>query len=264
MIRKLTEQDRKMCMDFTAHKPAENLFIIGDIEAFGFDSDFQDVWGDFDDAGQMRAVLLRYRENYIVFAPEPHGFNALAIAETIQASIKPGDMISGLASVVREVLPHMEREPEKLRETYYAKCEALKDLSVPTSAVRKGTVKDVPRIAALYDQIAEFEQNDNRSEGLRTSMEEGVSRCFYIEKEAHMVSAAMTTAENSMSAMVVGVCTLPGCKKKGYASACMMALCFELLAEGKYLCLFYDNPDAGTIYKKIGFQDIGKWIMAIY
>ena len=44
----------------------------------------------------------------------------------------------------------------------------------------------------------------------------------------------------------------------------MVALCEELLGEGKELCLFYDNPDAGTIYKKLGFEDIGFWIMNSY
>lgn len=79
-----------------------------------------------------------------------------------------------------------------------------------------------------------------------------------------MVSSAMTTAENSMSSMVIGVCTLEAYKKKGYATACMKRLCAELLREGKYLCLFYDNPEAGTIYKNLGFEDIGKWVMHTY
>lgn len=30
------------------------------------------------------------------------------------------------------------------------------------------------------------------------------------------------------------------------------------------LCLFYDNPAAGRIYKRIGFRDIGKWCMWTY
>jgi predicted GNAT family acetyltransferase len=76
-----------------------------------------------------------------------------------------------------------------------------------------------------------------------------------------MVSTASTTAENSLSAMVVGVATLLEYKKKGYATQCMVKLCQQLLQEGKELCLFYDNPAAGAIYKRIGFQDIGFWMM---
>lgn len=79
-----------------------------------------------------------------------------------------------------------------------------------------------------------------------------------------MVSMASTTAENTFSAMVVGVATLESYKKKGYATACMVKLCDQLLSEGKELCLFYDNPEAGAIYKRIGFEDIGFWMMYTY
>jgi predicted GNAT family acetyltransferase len=41
----------------------------------------------------------------------------------------------------------------------------------------------------------------------------------------------------------------------------MNALCLDVLAEGKTLCLFYDNPKAGSIYKRLGFKDIGFWSM---
>lgn len=44
----------------------------------------------------------------------------------------------------------------------------------------------------------------------------------------------------------------------------MTKLCHELLAEGKMLCLFYDNPEAGSIYKRLGFEDIGKWMMHVF
>lgn len=36
MIRKLTEDDRKITLEFLSDEPAINLFIIGDIECFGF------------------------------------------------------------------------------------------------------------------------------------------------------------------------------------------------------------------------------------
>ena len=47
MIRQLVEEDRKVTLDFVSQKPAENLFIIGDIEAYGFTNPIQKLWGDF-------------------------------------------------------------------------------------------------------------------------------------------------------------------------------------------------------------------------
>ena len=44
MIRKLTRDDEAACFNLLKTKPAENLFIIGDIEAYGFETDFQKLW----------------------------------------------------------------------------------------------------------------------------------------------------------------------------------------------------------------------------
>lgn len=62
-----------------------------------------------------------------------------------------------------------------------------------------------------------------------------------------------------MSAMIVGVATHQAFREQGLASRVMAQLCADLLHEGKSLCLFYDNPHAGVIYKRLGFQDIGSW-----
>ena len=43
------------------------------------------------------------------------------------------------------------------------------------------------------------------------------------------------------------------------AGACVQKICEELLSEGKGLCLFYDNPKAGSVYRKLGFKEIGQW-----
>lgn len=46
MIRLLTQDDKAHCLTFLKQQAAENLFIIGDIEAFGFETDFQRLWGN--------------------------------------------------------------------------------------------------------------------------------------------------------------------------------------------------------------------------
>ncbi|MCP8615879.1 GNAT family N-acetyltransferase [Salirhabdus salicampi] len=262
MIRKLNETDRDNCVSFISDEPAENLFIIGDLEAFGFDEDFQEVWGDFDANGKMRAILLRYRQNFIVYAQGQ--FDTKGIAQTIEQHPQQKKIISGISSVVNQIMPHVQMQPGKSREFFYAKCEQLQEVEKQYVQVRKGSIVDIPRILELHDQIPEFETREGRQESMTRNMKDGFSRVFYVEEDGEMVSSAMTTAENSMSAMVIGVCTLPGYKRKGYASACMIRLCNELLQEGKQLCLFYDNPEAGKIYKRLGFVDIGKWVMNEY
>ncbi|ARI78281.1 GNAT family N-acetyltransferase [Halobacillus mangrovi] len=261
MIRRLNEKDDAACQNLLSKKPAENLFIIGDIENFGYEQDFQKLWGDFNEQNELIAILLKYRSNYICYAEQE--FDAEGFAEIINNDPEFKEL-SGLKEMTEKVLPYIKRTSLKTRTLYYAKCEKNKETTPDLSDVRLAEIADVPKIVALQDSISEFEPDNTRAESLKKGMENGSSRTFYLEKDGKIVSSASTTAENSKSAMVVGVCTDVNYTQRGYASLCMTKLCEELLSEEKMLCLFYDNPAAGSIYKRIGFEDIGKWMMHIF
>jgi hypothetical protein len=49
MIRILEENDRTLLMDYIKKESELNLFIIGDIENYGFGTDFQKLWGRSED-----------------------------------------------------------------------------------------------------------------------------------------------------------------------------------------------------------------------
>lgn len=68
-------------------------------------------------------------------------------------------------------------------------------------------------------------------------------------------------AENSKSAMVIDVATVKEYRNKGLMSKCLSKLCMDVMSEGKTLCLFYDNPKAGSVYHKLGFNTIDNWMM---
>lgn len=263
MIRQLLEADRQETMTFVGVQPAENLFIIGDIEAYGFDDPIQTLWGDFGDDGVMRGVLLKYTDNYIVWAPGD--FDAAGFAGIINAD-SSFRFLSGIEPIVRRMEPYLNRKPDNPRVLHYAKCETGTELpAIPQEiTVRKAVPDDA---AAMIDQmyaIPEFAAGEYSVAHKRRTLEEGTARAYLIEGDGRIISSASSTAENSLSAMIVGVGTIPGYQQQGLASHCMSELCRELLEEGKMLCLFYDNPAAGRIYKRIGFRDIGKWCMWAY
>lgn len=260
MIRLLTEEDRQLTLDFVSKKPAENLFIIGDIEAYGFDNPIQKLWGDVTEDDQLRGVLLKYAGNFIVYAPGE--FDAEGIAEIINLD-EQYEFISGIEHIVLKLEPHLTSKPTNPRVLFYAKCEKANDLVVIPARidVKKAIPEDAERIIEQMYGIPEFAMSTLSVENKRDSLSNGSARSYFIEEGGRIISSASSTAENSQSAMIVGVGTLPDHKKKGLASFCMSVLCEELLKEGKMICLFYDNPEAGSIYKRIGFVDIGKWCM---
>ncbi|KPU43160.1 acetyltransferase (GNAT) family protein [Oxobacter pfennigii] len=261
MIRKLSVQDNDKLMEYLKEEASMNLFIIGDIENFGYDKDFMDLWGDFDDNGNYRGVLLRYYNSVIIYAKGD--FDVFGFAD-IMKGFECVEVISGKGGVTEkfENIPGLklgERRPTYL-------CE-LKDSSSlaaisDVSKVKKAGVNDVDRIMELWSITSEFSPvTGSTRRSTKNKLETKSGRVFYIEENGKIISSASTTAENSVSAMIVGVSTHPNHRNKGYATLCMNVLCRELLSEGRLLCLFYDNPVAGKIYKSLGFRDIGIWNM---
>ncbi|WP_042478068.1 GNAT family N-acetyltransferase [Bacillus ndiopicus] len=259
MIRLLTAADHDICMALVQQQPAENLFIIGDIEAFGYDQPFQKIWGQFE-GNQLIAVLLKYEGNYIPYAQGV--FDVEGFAAIINSDEKATEL-SGLKHVTDQLEPLIQKELFKKKELYYAKCTALQKIyeEQDLQNIELLTHETIEENVALLKTIPEFAGSPISVEGKLRVLESKTGRTYFMREGDVMVSTASTTAENSLSAMVVAVATHADYKKKGYATKCMQKLCGEILDEGKSLCLFYDNPAAGAIYKRLGFEDIGFWNM---
>lgn len=261
MARRLTEADDTLLSAYLRRDPGMNLFIIGDLEAFGYASDIQDIWADVGENGQIHSLLFRFYHMYIVYSDK--AFDPSPYVDILQSDAQ-FELLQGDARAVEHFVAHSNLSFESERRTYLAQMNKLSSLAgaIDTSLVKQATLADLDRILELRQQISSFSRSANARESLRTSMEAGGSRTFYIEDgQGQMIAAASTAAENSESAMVVGVCTLPTHRKQGYASACVTAVCRDVLNQGKGLCLFYDNPDAGRIYLRLGFEHIGQWLM---
>lgn len=261
MIRKLNEEDRKITMDFVSKKPSINLFMIGDIENSGFDSEFQDVWGSFDEENNLVGVLLRYRENFI-----PYYENSNADIDgfkQIIASHKDTKLISGENSIVFDFYDVFENKKEK--NCYFCEMINSKKLLSWDENVKIASKNEAKGVYNLIDTIEEFKDTPSPSvKDIIRKIEDKSGRIYYVENDnKEIISVVQTTAENTKSAMVVGVATKQEYRKQGLVSKCLSKLCNDLLKEDKSICLFYDNPKAGKIYHKIGFEAIGKWTTII-
>ena len=104
---------------------------------------------------------------------------------------------------------------------------------------------------------------DEEVEGIARKIENKHGRVYFIKENEKVVSTVSTTAENSKSAMIVGVCTAPRYRKQGYVTAILTEMLQDLFKEKESVCLTYNNPEAGNIYKRSGFVDIGMWTMLI-
>jgi len=261
MIRKLNEEDRRSVMEFLLPEKEFNIFIIGDIENHGFSEDFQELWGEFGDDGRFRAVLLRYMRNAIVYA---HGEYKADTFARIIADHPEIQTVMGKTPVIEQLIATGRLTFEKERTTYLARLLELENpgaRSVDDIEIRVATAADIPAIVSLHTTIEEFDYDtaEEKTTALARDLacQSGMAYCVF--QDDKVVSTALTTAENALSALVRGVATAQSHRNQGLATACMVALCADLLKEGKTPCLFYDNPAAGAIYRRMGFRELGTW-----
>ncbi len=259
MIRKLAEEDRKQVMEYLSAEPAVNLFLLGDIELFGFDKDFQEVWGSFNEQGIMDGVLLRYNDNFLPYFKE-ESFDDSGFRQIIK-DYEGNTMISGLERILKNYIGLLPGR--KYKSMYFCELTNDKELKETDEDIKIAVKKDAGRIEALMADIEEFERPSTKKE-IEDRIEDKSGRAYFIEDSSgKMLSVAQTTAENSQSAMVVGVATAKEYRNRGLMSACLSKLCKDVLNEGKTLCLFYDNPKAGSVYLNLGFEPIDNWVMIV-
>ncbi len=260
MIRKLVETDRESVLKHLYVEGSINIFIIGDIEAFGFNEDFQTIYGEFDNDNNYLAVLLFYKENSIFYSHN-RMFNLEWLNIFNSHDFK---YLSGAQNVFGKLIPHFKGF--KVQPMYFCEAFTLEEqLTDSKYKVIKAYTKE--HYEKLFDNlvtIKEFGYKNKTKEDYVDSMLKSMKMgsTFFIEEDGIILSTVATTAETTKSAMVVAVATIKFARRRGLASILMKHLMNEYFEEkGKYLCLFYDNPKAGNIYKKLGFKDVDKWVM---
>ena len=260
MIRKLSESDRKQVLDFLYREHAFNIFPIGDIESFGFDKDFQRVYADIDVLGNYKSIFLRYRNNAIYYSVNKEfNHDYLKIFKE-----DPFDFLSGKDGLFSEVEPYLNDYKKDLMYFVEAKSYDNQKKTFPFEIKRLTTKEEAEKLFYLFQKIKEFAPYHSDLDNFVSAKLNSINMCMtlYIEDGCKVISSVATTAETSKSAMVVAVGTDPNYRKLGLASTLLEELMkIYLLEKSKTLCLFYDNPEAGSIYKRLGFKYLGMWCM---
>lgn len=257
MIKILSNADIVSLYNLLEQKPSENLFILWGIEAFGFDSELQTIWGDYDESNELRGILYKYKDKYAPFGIDDFDIEGFV---SIISKDKNVNTLVGIESIMEKVKTYLVKPVKNSRSYLYAELKSTESInSQKNTEVSLATERDVNKIVELYKKVPEFEGDNHSPEVIAQNITKGWSRNYVIESDGELVSSASTVCENSLSAMISAVCTLKSHKKKRYATKCLENLIHDLQIEGKTLCLFYDNAEAGRIYKRLGFKDIEKW-----
>ncbi|MDP3130147.1 MAG: GNAT family N-acetyltransferase [Bacillota bacterium] len=262
MFRQGDATDIAGILAFAGKEPELNLFLIGDLEFYGLDNDFIDVWIEETSEGKLKTVLLRYHRNFLLHS-ETNDYDRASVWKIVQAHDGTFLNCSGACfSYLKEELPaNAEIRPMKM-----AKMRQLIAPEFRLMPVRIAAPDDAERIVRSMFQIEEFRSmlTDSLEARIRLSkakMTDGFSTHFIIEADGVVIANANTIAVSRKAAMIGGVFTLPAYRGKGLATSVVAMLCQNLLERDIAPVLFFENPKAATIYHKLGFVDFAEWII---
>ena len=253
MIKKLNESHISEIISYLKKEEGYNNIIASDIKRCGLENYSFHVWANIDDNGNIRGLLIKYLDLLTIYSKD--NYNIEDFIEYINEISYSN--INAKLDTLKEIEQYIPYNRKRIVDFCILKnCNYLKDYKIDYN-VKKIRIGKLNKILKLYEHIDEFETPTIKS--IKNDLKNG--RGYYIEKNRKVVSMAQSTSECEYYAMVVGVGTHPEFRKQGYATKCMVKLCESLIKDKKIPCLFYDNEKAGKIYKKIGFENINKWVI---
>ena len=131
------------------------------LEVFGYESEIQDTWGEFDDANQLCGVLFRFYHSYMPYSTGE--FDVEAFAKFILADAN-FEMLQGRSDLVERFAPYLGEKLKDPRDLYFAELKDGERLNsdLDVSDVKLATLDDVDRIIGLRNRSANLKRRNTR------------------------------------------------------------------------------------------------------
>lgn len=248
-LRKAQPGEETRLETVVSREPFFNLFLISNLRE-GLSADVV-VWVQ-DGVG----VLMRRHGYWSVDpGPDPAAFDFAEAAAVMD--VHPSELVRGMTGRPEAVEPLVARLRNHRGQVYRQTFAVLRRRPAPVSCPgtpRPARPEDVETLAAIYADAGELSRP-------RHAVERMLPSAWVWEVDGQIVSAAGVAARTPQAAMIGAVYTPPAYRRKGYATALVRALSVRLLDEGVTPCLFYHNPEAGRIYRRLGYEEHGPWMM---
>ena len=259
MLVKATESHREEILNYCLEEEVFNIFIIGDIENFGFSSEIQDIWYEKED-DKIMGIALRYHTTLIVYSKDLNMDFSLITSIADNMNI---ENISGKSTVIDKLYPYLKGNYSR-KDTKFCQHRDINALKEVEEDIKIAKEENAMEIANIYGKIPEFKSLYSSDVNIRykqiyNRISTGEGKHLFIKDSLGIVSHGNTTAENSNSAMIGGVFTREDKKRMGYGSQIVSYLTKDLLNRKKNVCLFYENKIEGQFFSKLGFETIGNW-----
>jgi predicted GNAT family acetyltransferase len=258
MIRPLTAADLPVAVALLMRDPAHNLYMLGNLETLGLGDPICAFWGDFGQhgaPGSLRGLANRYMVNWGVYGAADADWPALAgLLDADAGAARLQDNPGGVPSLLPLLARHRAARVEEEELVQLDAADFRPQPAPPGVEVRRATLDDLPELVALYRDAGSMSRSPL---GVERPLRD--TQVWVALRDGRIAAAALTNAETGALAMVGGVYTPPFQRGRGLSQAVCSALCAALLASGKTPVLYWENPAAGAVYRKLGFRAVGLW-----
>lgn len=233
-------------IELLSRQPQFNLFAISNLSE-GLSGTIQ-AWVD-DAAG---GVLVRRGAYWTLDAgPDPARFDFDGVA----ALIDPLPGVRGLSGRPESVDPLVARlqqyQGTPLAETF---AELVKEPApIPYAGLpRPARPADLEACAAIYAVADDMRRTPEQ-------VREMLPKLWVVEESGRIVCVGYLSGTTRLAVMIGAVFTPPEFRRRGYAATLVHAMSLDVTGSGRTACLFYVNPDAGRIYRRLGYVELGPW-----
>jgi len=258
-VRPLTQSDTPEFDEFCSQLPMRTLTPRLNIEVHGFQGPIVRSWGVFGSTHcRLSGLLLRFGNTAV--AVDADGSCARIFARLIDgqsniAGVRGSvEVVGGIQALLRAYCA------TDWEDSYFLTLKRpVRDIA-STAFARRAVPEDVEQLTALYSGAGTmYRSRSNVAAKLSDTRVFVVEEPATQDRESRIASCALLNVEGNDAGLVGGVYTLPSARGKGYAAACTAKLAADLQQDGKMPCLFYENPIAGKVYRRLGFEDASRW-----
>ncbi len=260
VMKKAEKKDFTQILSYLDRDPYFNLFMISEI--LNKESESFQIFCSFED-DLIVGVLLKSGRHYNLFFNKRPAIFDLSDKLKYEISETPNAIVAGEQKQVETILESLKPKVRKTIVSEFSICQELLNAnSIDYLNIQETSIEDVEEVSELLASLPEF--GSANAGTIRDEIETGFRKTCHIRVNGKIASTASCVAETDKAGMIIAVGTAEseGFRRRGYATACVSFLVERLLKKGKTACIFYDNPIAGTVYKRIGFKKIGTWITA--
>jgi len=263
-VRPLAGSDMPAFLDLCSRHQTRFITPRLNVETYGFDGPVLHAWGAFGSEGSStRGIMLGllFRLNNTMIAVDADGACSASFCKVIDSELGiagirgTAELVSGLRLGIRRYRAAEWEDSYLMKLTRPPACTHER-----IAIARRASIRDLDMLAQLYqDAGTMYRSRPNVASKLAES------RVFVVEepalgrRAARIAACALLSPEGTDAGLIGGVYTMPAARNKGYAAACVSALAADIQRDGKLPVLFYENPIAGALYRKLGFEECGRW-----